>query len=268
MLAESHLVDLPLLPLERGGGLVVGRDEGIDAAAHLVGRGMARAVERATLQDAEPDLDLVEPARVGGGEMEVDVAVTGQPAIVLGLVGREVVEDDVDLEVGLGMGSETSFMKSRNSRRRRRRVWRCWTSPLATSRAANSVVVPCRLYSWAKPVSARPSGSRSQPWARSRAWMPGFSSTESTSAFSGGSRYSPTTSAALVANSGSVLMHQLRRRRRLMPWRRRVRQTWSALTSPRCAASSDPVQLPSQPRGAPSSAARTRRVVLHPVLAR
>ena len=36
-------------------------------------------------------------------------------------------------------------------------------------------------------------------------------------------------SAALAANSGSVLMHQLRRRRRLMPWRRSVRQTWSAL---------------------------------------
>jgi len=38
--------------------------------------------------------------------------------------------------------------------------------------------------------------------------MPGFSSTQSTIAFSGGDKYSPTISAAFVANSGSTLMHQ------------------------------------------------------------
>jgi len=32
--------------------------------------------------------------------------MAGQPAIVLGLVGVEVVEDDVDLQVGIGMGRE------------------------------------------------------------------------------------------------------------------------------------------------------------------
>jgi len=36
--------------------------------------------------------------------VEVDVLVPGQPAVVLGLVGVEVVEHDVDL--GLGVGRE------------------------------------------------------------------------------------------------------------------------------------------------------------------
>jgi hypothetical protein len=39
--------------------------------------------------------------------------------------------------------------------------------------------------------------------------MPGFSSTDTTTAFSGGARYHLTTSAALAANSGSVLTHQV-----------------------------------------------------------
>src|SRR6516225_7147654 len=57
-----------------------------------------------------------------------------------------------------------------------------------------------------KPVSARPLGKRIQPWARSSAWMWGFSSTQSTTAFYwGGFTYRPTTSAALRLNSGSVL---------------------------------------------------------------
>jgi hypothetical protein len=42
--------------------------------------------------------------------------------------------------------------------------------------------------------------------------MLGFSSTLRTSAFSGGLRYNPTTSAELGANSGSVLKHQVRKR--------------------------------------------------------
>ncbi len=56
------------------------------------------------------------------------------------------------------------------------------------------------LVAWAKPLSAWPFGSRSQPWARSSAWMCGFSSTHRTTACSGGFRYRPTISAALAAN--------------------------------------------------------------------
>ena len=42
------------------------------------------------LQDGKPDLDLVEPGAVGRGEVKADVAVAGEPAIVLGLVGRRL----------------------------------------------------------------------------------------------------------------------------------------------------------------------------------
>jgi hypothetical protein len=39
---------------------------------------------------------------------------------------------------------------------------------------------------------------------RSRAWICGFSSTQSTTAFSSGCRYSPTTSRILASRAGSV----------------------------------------------------------------
>ncbi|MNT22481.1 hypothetical protein D3C72_1578640 [compost metagenome] len=43
-------------------------------------------------------------------------------------------------------------------------------------------------------------------WVRSSAWICVFSSTESTSALSGGFRYSPTTSTTLSAKCGSLLI--------------------------------------------------------------
>ena len=85
------------VPLEGCGGRVVRFDEGIDGLAQLPDRGEAGAVERAAREDREPDLDLVEPAGVGRGEVEVNILVPRQPAVALGLVGLEVVEDDVDL---------------------------------------------------------------------------------------------------------------------------------------------------------------------------
>lgn len=42
MRAEVHLVDLPLLPLEQRGGLVVGADEAFVPVTHLAGHGMGR----------------------------------------------------------------------------------------------------------------------------------------------------------------------------------------------------------------------------------
>ncbi|KRR11420.1 hypothetical protein CQ10_40305 [Bradyrhizobium valentinum] len=59
------------------------------------------------------------------------------------LVGVEVVEDDVKLWPG--KAAMTLFMKSRNSTRRRRFECAAMIFPVATSSAANNVVVPCRL---------------------------------------------------------------------------------------------------------------------------
>ena len=88
-----------LLPLEGFGGLVVGGDESVDSLAQLLGRGEAGALEGTAAQDREPDLDLIEPARVGRREVEVHVGVTLEPAVALGFMGREIVENDVDLAI-------------------------------------------------------------------------------------------------------------------------------------------------------------------------
>ena len=68
-------------------------------------------------------------------------------------------------------------------------------------------------------------------------------------------------SAALRANAGSVLTHQLRRRRSWMPWRRMTSHTWSTLTSPSATASRWPVQVACPAGGGASSWARIRRSV-------
>ena len=70
-----------------------------------------------SFQDREPDFDLVEPGSARRREVEVHVRMMLEPAVILGFVGVEVVEDDVDGRVGM---SAISFMKSRNSTRRRR----------------------------------------------------------------------------------------------------------------------------------------------------
>jgi hypothetical protein len=53
-------------------------------------------VQRPTFQDREPDFDLVEPGGPRRREVEMHVRMTLEPAVVLGLVGIEVVEDDMD----------------------------------------------------------------------------------------------------------------------------------------------------------------------------
>jgi hypothetical protein len=65
-----------------------------------------------------------------------------QPPLVPA-VRVEIVEND--LELPLRQADTTSSMKARNSLRRRRFLCATFTLPVATSKAANSVVVPCRL---------------------------------------------------------------------------------------------------------------------------
>src|ERR1039457_6958269 len=89
------------------------------------------------------------------------------------------------------------------------------------------------------------------------ACMLGFSSTLSTTAFNGGFRYNPTTSAALGANSLSVLTHQLRCLCRWMPSRRRIRQTAYTLDSS-LSATAGPSQCDMPGGGGCSSRASTR----------
>ena len=97
---EPALIHSLFLPLEGMGLGVVGGDEGVDGVAHLPGRGKAGPAQGATAEDAEPDLDQVEPACIGGCKVKVDVGMARQPAVALGLVGVEVVQNHVNGLVG------------------------------------------------------------------------------------------------------------------------------------------------------------------------
>ena len=68
--------------------------------------------------------------------MEVEPRVAQQPAVDLGrLVGRDVVDDEMDVEV-FGHAAIDRFKKRRNSTARWRSVMSAMTCPEATSRAA------------------------------------------------------------------------------------------------------------------------------------
>ena len=93
---ESFLMDLGLGPGKRGGLGVVGLDEGIDVLPELFDRDEGSAVQRLFFQDREPDFHLIEPGGPCRGEVKTNVRLAPEPAIVPGLVGVEIVEDDVD----------------------------------------------------------------------------------------------------------------------------------------------------------------------------
>src|ERR1700693_1474936 len=98
---EAFLMDLRLGPGKRSGSGVVGLDEGIDVLPELFDRGKGSTVQRLALQDREPDFHLIEPGGPGWREVEMNVGVAPEPAIVPGLVGVEIVEDDVNGRVGV-----------------------------------------------------------------------------------------------------------------------------------------------------------------------
>jgi hypothetical protein len=93
---DAALVDLCFGPDEGLSILVVGLDEGIDVLAKLGDGVEGRTLQRFALQDREPDLHLVKPRGPLRREVELDMRVTLEPAVIPGLVGVEVVENDVD----------------------------------------------------------------------------------------------------------------------------------------------------------------------------
>src|SRR5579859_1666485 len=98
MSRPNALTRIGVLPFDWFGGGVVLADVGHQLAMEVLGRGEDAAIDEVALDFAEPKLDLVEPGRVGRGEVKLDSRVCGQKLLdSLGLVGREVVQDDVDL---------------------------------------------------------------------------------------------------------------------------------------------------------------------------
>ena len=99
-------------------------------------------VQRLALKDGKPSLDKIEPRRQRGGEMEVDVWMFLERAIAL-LMGVEIIEDEVQLAIREGGNHAVHEAEELDTARR----LECSATilPLATSSAANKVVVQCSL---------------------------------------------------------------------------------------------------------------------------
>ena len=71
-------------------------DEGADLAGEVAGGGEGAAADGLAFDDAELDLDQVQPGAGGRGEVDVDPGICGEPGLHLrGLVGG-VVQLDLD----------------------------------------------------------------------------------------------------------------------------------------------------------------------------
>jgi hypothetical protein len=137
------LEDDLLLPLERVCSLVVGGDEVVHVFAELARAGEAGSCQRLALQNGRPDFHLIHPRCVGGREVEVDILVPGQPPFAFGLMGVEIVQDDMNLATGV-LGHD-AVHKVEKLHAAPAPVMIAFHQSGATSRAANRVVVPCRL---------------------------------------------------------------------------------------------------------------------------
>jgi len=168
-------------------GGIVSSDEAVNGFSELLGRGETCPLQGVSCQKRKPDLDLVQPAGMGGDEMEMNILVAGKPEIPLWLVRAEVIHNDMDFSVRTRADHAIHEIKELHP-----------LSPLvvpgdnfASSRLQRSEksgsTMPLILVGKASHRSAV-GQPEVPPWARSRAWIWGFSSTQSTSAFCGGSR--------------------------------------------------------------------------------
>src|SRR3990170_6493824 len=100
-MSEANRLRHCLGQFKGGGMLVASCREPVDGGADLPGVGGAQSAQHRPGEDAEPDLYLVEPRGVGGGVVELHVRVSGQPAVMLWLMGVEVVQNHMELGIGV-----------------------------------------------------------------------------------------------------------------------------------------------------------------------
>ena len=77
--------------------LVVSIDEVIDGFTELFDIDKAGSLERLATQNAKPAFNLIKLGSVSGLKVQMHVGMALEPAVVLGLVGIEIVEDDMNL---------------------------------------------------------------------------------------------------------------------------------------------------------------------------
>jgi len=210
-MSQLRAFDLALAPDKRRGALVVRGGEVLDRLAQLLGTAKARAGQGLSGEDAKPNLDLVKPARRSRREVESDIGVCGKPSLVL-LMGAVVVEDDVDLAVGRlvinDLGHEGLEVDAL--------LGLCGLAaddPGGDFQGGEEVDRAMPLVGALEPLNDLAAAGLNIAGRPFQGLDRRFSSTLSTTAFSGGFRYKPIISAAFAANCGSVLTHHERRRR-------------------------------------------------------
>lgn len=155
---------------------VVSLDVAADLACQVGERGEDAPREQVTFDFVEPEFHLVEPGRVGGREVQLDPRVSVEERLhQLRLVSGQVVDDDVDLAAGVGRHHVAQELHERRA-------------GVPGHRLADDLA-----------------GPRVQCGVQRQGAMPVavFSSTATTTAWSGGFRYRPITSAAFCSNAGS-----------------------------------------------------------------
>src|SRR5271155_816531 len=237
---EAFLMDLGLGPGKRGGICVVGLDEGIDVRPELFDRGEGSAVQRLSFQDREPDFHLIEPGGPRRREVEMNVRVTPEPAIVPGLVGVEIVEDDVDGRVrvsGHDIVHEIEELDAPPARfvRGGDLAGRHLEGGKQGGGAVALIIVAM--------TGQRPAVRKLEIALRTLQRLDrGLLVDTDDDRVLGRRHIEPDTSAALATNAGSLLSHQDLRPARSIFCARRKRQTYWTSTSSSAAASKGPVQ--------------------------
>ena len=103
MVSSDATVGISVGPFEGLGAFVVALNIASNFAGEVGFGGEDAAGDQVALNFREPDFDLIEPGRVRGGVMELDVGMGGEElSHGLSLVRRKVVSDDVDL-LALGL---------------------------------------------------------------------------------------------------------------------------------------------------------------------
>ena len=85
-------------PLDRLGRAVVEADVTHEFSSQVFDGGEDASGDDVALDLGEPDLDLIEPRRVGGSEVKLDIRVIGEELLDTSrFVSGEVIQNDVDL---------------------------------------------------------------------------------------------------------------------------------------------------------------------------
>lgn len=119
-------------------------DELFDTPAQISDRGERATADRTLCDQAEPAFDLIEPGAIGRRVVQMEARMARQPRPHFRmLVGRVVVDDQIQIELGGNRRVDVS-QKAQELLMPVPRLALREHLPLATSSAANRVVVPWR----------------------------------------------------------------------------------------------------------------------------